>query len=317
MLRRFLPVFAAVTFVCVPLLRAADNADTKAMESEIRKMASTMEAAFDRGDAKSVAACWTTDGEFTGPRGDRIEGRQNIEKAFSEFLSIHPKTKLRLTILSWRPLGNVLLADFVSVMTPVPMGLDAEPLSSMVLLKQDGRWLIGSMREYSTGGPSHFLHLKDLQWMVGEWAVEGKGASPVIVHSSCHWTGNGNYLIRRFTVTRDKQVLSGGTEVIGWDARAHRIRSWTFDTDGGFGEGTWLPEGNRWIVKHTGIQADGSDVAATHIISSPDANTIVFQSKDRLINGEKRTELPEVKMKRVSAQTETKPKQAEPTKVLP
>lgn len=30
-----------------------------------------------------------------------------------------------------------------------------------------------------------------------------------------------------------------GTQVIGWDPAAGTIRSWMFDSDGGFGEGTW------------------------------------------------------------------------------
>ena len=40
-----------------------------------------------------------------------------------------------------------------------------------------------------------------------------------------------------------------GTQVIGWDPAAGTIRSWMFDSDGGFGEGTWSKKDNSWIVK--------------------------------------------------------------------
>ncbi len=63
---------------------------------EIRKLLSQVEDGFSRGDAKGLAACWTPGGDFTGPGGQRVEGRENIEKAFREFFSSHPSAKLKL-----------------------------------------------------------------------------------------------------------------------------------------------------------------------------------------------------------------------------
>ena len=108
--------------------------------------------------------------------------------------------------------------------------------------------------------------------------------------------------------------MRAGTEVIGWDPRTHRIRSWTFDSDGSFGESVWTRDGNRWIVKYAGTLADGSDVSVTYLITPVDANTVTVQSKDHLVNGEEQPDLPEVKLTRCPAPTEPKSPPSEPSK---
>ena len=123
-------------------------------------------------------------------------------------------------------------------MTPAPDDLAGEPRSVVLLILRDGRWLIDSIREAVGAAPLHYGRLKELGWMVGDWASEAHRPFAVSVHSTCDWTANGSYLIRNFTIRR-KDSVAGGTEVIGWDPRAHRIRSWIFESDGGFGESEW------------------------------------------------------------------------------
>ena len=107
-------------------------------------------------------------------------------------------------------------------------------------------------------------------------------------------------------------MVHGGTEVIGWDPRLHRIRSWTFDSDGGFGESTWTHDGRRWIIAYTGTLANGDDVSAVHVVTPVDADTMTVQSKDRMIDGQRQPDLPEVTLKRRPGQDETKSKAGEP-----
>jgi hypothetical protein len=53
-----------------------------------------------------------------------------------------------------------------------------------------------------------------------------------------------------------------GWQIIGWDPLEERIRSWTFDGEGGFGEGTWTREGDRWLLRETGVAPDGTRTSA-------------------------------------------------------
>ena len=112
----------------------------------------------------------------------------------------------------------------------------------------------------------------------------------------------------------EKRFAAVRHQVIGWDPRTHRIRSWMFDSDGSFGESVWARDENRWIVKHTGTLADGSDASVTHIVTPVDADTVTVQSKDHVVNGEKQPDLPEVKLTRRPAKEEPKPGPSEPQK---
>ena len=80
-----------IVLVAVPVVQAAEKPGEKSAEGEIRQALAAVEANFNRGDAKGLAACWTPDGEFIGPRGEHIVGRQNIETAFSQFLAAHKR----------------------------------------------------------------------------------------------------------------------------------------------------------------------------------------------------------------------------------
>ena len=145
--------------------------------------------------------------------------------------------------------------------------------------------------------------LKELDWLVGDWSSETSKAG-ITLRTVCDWTANHAFLIRKFKVEGKEAILHGGTEIIGWDPRTNRIRSWVFDSDGGFGENVWVHDGNRWLIKYSGTLADGSEASATHILTNVDATTATVQSKDRVVNGTAQPDIPETELKR---QAENKP----------
>ena len=156
--------------------------------------------------------------------------------------------------------------------------------------------------------------------MVGDWASEASSPRGVSLQSVCDWTANRAFLIRKFKVELNNGVSRGGTEIIGWDPRTRRIRSWVFYSNGGFGENVWIRDGNRWLVKSTGTLADGSEVSSTNVIAMVDPNTFTIESKDRTANGERQPDLPQTTIKRQPpAKDEAKGKNPEkpPRRVLP
>src|SRR5208337_2132615 len=52
----------------------------EAEESAVRATIDSYVAAYNRGDAKAVAAHWSASGEWISPAGERFQGRQAIEK---------------------------------------------------------------------------------------------------------------------------------------------------------------------------------------------------------------------------------------------
>lgn len=140
--------------------------------------------------------------------------------------------------------------------------------------------------------------LKELEWMIGQWVDEGENSK---ITTSCSWTKNRKFLTRSFSVTIDGQVSLEGTQFIGWDPIAEQIRSWTFDSEGGFGEGRWIRDGNRWLVKASFVLGSGERASAVNVITYVDSDTFRWQSIDREVAGELLPNIPEVTVVRQKA----------------
>ena len=61
----------------------------------------------------------------------------------------------------------------------------------------------------------------------------------------CHWTENKSFLICMYTV-KHLDVIRHGTEVIGWDAKEKKIRSWMFEFQRRFFPGV-LADGRKTL----------------------------------------------------------------------
>ena len=127
--------------------------------------------------------------------------------------------------------------------------------------------------------------------MVGQWVDRGENATII---TNCSWTRNRSFLSRTFQVTINEDVTLEGTQVVGWDPVENRIRSWTFDSEGGFGRGRWIQDGNRWLVKTSYVLASGERASALNVFTYVDQDTFRWQSIAREIAGELQPSIPEV-----------------------
>ena len=142
--------------------------------------------------------------------------------------------------------------------------------------------------------------LEALDWMAGTWVDKGDEATII---TDCSWTKNRKFLKRSFKVKIDKEVTLEGHQFVGWDPVANQIRSWTFDSEGGIGEGVWIRDGNRWLVKTSFVLADGARASALNVYTHVDDDTIRWQSTNREIAGELQPNIPEVTVVRQKAET--------------
>jgi hypothetical protein len=76
------------------------------------------------------------------------------------------------------------------------------------------------------------------------------------------------------------------TQRIGWDPLNQRIRSWVFDTEGGFGEGAWARLDDSWVIKSTGVRPDGTAASATSVIVPAGKDGYVRRVHDRVAGEE-------------------------------
>ncbi len=140
--------------------------------------------------------------------------------------------------------------------------------------------------------------LDELAWMVGKWIDAEKDST---FSSRCWWTQDHKFLTQSFSVSVDGKVCLEGEQKIGWDPIEKRIRSWIFDSKGGFGDGRWIKDGDRWEVKTSFVLAGGERASAVNVYTIVDADTYRWQSIDREIGGEMQPNIPEVTVVRQKA----------------
>ena len=145
--------------------------------------------------------------------------------------------------------------------------------------------------------------LDTLDWLVGDWVNEDENRS---IEFNCHFTKNGSFLVRSFRIVTAKDVQMSGMQLIAWDPAKKSIRSWTFDSDGGFGEDTWSQSGNRYTIRAKYTLPDGGTAAAVNVFTFIDDNKCTWKSVSREIDGELQPDTDEIVLVRKTVEPEAK-----------
>jgi len=289
-------IVASILFIAIASPANSQEANRQAAdEAAIRKAVEAYAAAFNQGDAKALAALWAPEAVYTNPfSGDEVVGREAIEKQFTAIFAEAKGSKLEASTVS---IGFVSPNVAVEQGTAKVIRPDQEPEESQysaVYVKRDGQWLLDRVTEENMPVViSHYEHLKDLEWMVGSWVDQNDEATVI---TECQWTRNNNFMTRSFTVQVGDQIDMAGMQIIGWDPTEKKIRSWVFDSDGGFGQATWSKKGNSWHVHQAGVLPDGRKSSAVNIITYIDDRTCTLQSVNRTVDGELLPNVSEVQL---------------------
>lgn len=259
---------------------AAPSAD----EQAIRAVAAAYVKSYNVHDAKAVAALFTQDAQIVDGQGDAIQGNAAIEQVFSDLFRAYPQATTSVTIESIRFLNPSLAVEDGTAHVRLAEGEPIEPNDyAVVHVKQpNGRWLMASARDLESSGAPPAEHLQQLGWLVGEWVDESPES---LVKTTYRWDDNKNFLLSDFTVHVAGQPVMKGTQRIGWDPLNETIRSWTFDSEGGFAEGVYTRVGNRWIIKMSGVTRDGEPASSTNVITHLGRDRMSWQSHDRTVGG--------------------------------
>jgi uncharacterized protein (TIGR02246 family) len=254
--------------------------------------------AFNKGDAKAVAAFWVPDATYVDQAGREYKGREAIQQLYEKVFAARKGAKLAIHVTASKQLTpDVALEDGVTEVTPAEGGLATAARFSAVLVKKDGEWYVQSLRDAVYHPPSNHEHLEGLEWLIGEWAGEAeKGVSGT---ASYDWAENQNFIVSTFATTVDGVPVVGGTQWIGWDPVEKRIRSWSFYSRGGFGEAVWTKDGDKWVLKTTARTREGKKVSATNVVTRTGDDNLTWQMTQLTVDGESKPDPKPVKMKRV------------------
>src|ERR1700761_5831525 len=190
-------------------------------EDEGRQLLNDLPRAVNAGDVDKTLSYWSEDAVFVDQAGNETKGKPELRGRFSNLLpqradcpaSFHPEK------ISF-PGANVAMVIGTVSLKNGSLDLPASRFS-FVLVKQNNAWLIAQHTETSIQETSAADHLKDLEWLVGQWQVD-KGDQPPKL--DVEWADGKNFIITKITITKDS-ASHIDRQVIGWDGRARGIVS--------------------------------------------------------------------------------------------
>jgi uncharacterized protein (TIGR02246 family) len=263
-----------------PSLADAERTDD---EQAIRQIVELVAKYYNAGKAQALAQLFTADAEMVDEAGHSVHGQRAIEQVFAAAFAANPETAMTIRVESIRFLSpTVALEEGLSMVKHVPSDPAIPSRYSVVHVKHEGKWQMALARDLENSESVASAELEQLGWMVGSWLDESPEA---LVRTNYRWSESRQYLFGQFTVQIHGRQVMTGTERIGWDPIARQLRSWIFDSEGGFAEGLWTRQGSEWLVKTSGCTRDGRINSATNVYRPLGSDRYSYKSRDRVIGG--------------------------------
>lgn len=292
----------AVIGVWAPMLRAD--------ESAVREFVAGYVKAFNEHDLEAVTSMWAGNAVHTDrDTGERTEGCEEIVADVAMTFKTQPDARLAGRVDRVRMVKPDVASVEGQTTFLAPGAAPSQANFTAILVKEDGQWRIDSIEESAVPQPTTAQDaLAQLSWLVGRWVDNGDG---VRVDTTVRWTTNNAFLLRSFVVQTPNGVAQQGTQVIGWDPRSREIRSWSFNSDGSFGDGTWTKSGEQWLIKSTQTLADGEAASGTYVLTRVDDDTITLRLIGHEVEGQPRPATEAVTVVRVADDNEARDDQGD------
>jgi len=253
-------------------------------EKTLRKQMESYSQAINKCDSKAALAFWTPDADYADDTGKVYKGREALHDLFGHCMKDAKGCKIRIQNHSLRFIRPDVALEDSSMKMNSPDGGTHNCRYSAVWVKADGKWLISSVRDLTaetpTAGP--YRQLRELEWLVGEWKSADKERN---VHIKVDWAANHSFLMMEHDALQPNGEALHISQRVGWDPAARQVRSWFFDSAGGFGEAFWKRDGNQWTIQVSGVLPDGRRGSSTNSYKFMDDNTCVWRSQNRQVDG--------------------------------
>jgi uncharacterized protein (TIGR02246 family) len=263
--------------------KPAVGASPGSVDKDIRATAEAFLSAFNKGDAKAIAALWTAQCEYVDEKGRVFRGRDVIEKEYAAFFAKNPGVRMDASISSITLIGNAAaIEEGATVVKSARKGFVSMGYYTAVQVKEGDKWLMASVREHAAPSRSVHATVNDLEWLIGEWTATKDSKT---VEFSFRRIANKKYLELVYTVRDKDTVARSGVQIIGIDPSSGELVSWSFDSNGGRGRGTWRAFPHGWIIESLGMMSDGVRTVCTDIVSKNGKDGFTWQAVNRQIAG--------------------------------
>lgn len=254
-----------------------------ALKQAIELAAAATVKAFDAADADALAAMFVAEGELVDEDGTVFTGRDEVKELFERFFKQFAGATLELEVVEVRPLGDGLAVEEGLRRITTADHSAAQMRYAAVRVREGEAWPIASYREFADDpDPTPRELLAPLDWLVGEWVDESPEGRTTIRYD---WSEDGNFLIGDYMLAVAGRPVGKTIQRIGWDPVAEAVRSWTFDPDGGFSHGFWVPAEDGWVVRSEATMPDGTTGTATVMMRVRDADHFIVESTNRIVGG--------------------------------
>jgi uncharacterized protein (TIGR02246 family) len=239
--------------------------------------------AFNAGNADQVAALHTKDAEWLDSDGTTHEGRDAIRAVLAKAFATAPGRTIQFAVEKVRPVGEDVIIETGSAAVTAPNGEQDMSAYTTVYAKDGEDWRIAQVTETAPEtAPSPASQLGALRWLEGTWKGENSKRPVTLKIAEAQ---NGNFLIINYSFGQEGDQGTS-TEVVGFDAAADQVRSWTFDSEGGFSEATWQPEGSNWLIVSKSVNPDGTRASSQlDIRPSADGKSFTVEGYNRESGG--------------------------------
>jgi uncharacterized protein (TIGR02246 family) len=211
--------------------------------------------AFNAGRADQLAALPARDAAWVDSNGTVHSGRDAIRAVLSKAFAAAPGRTIEFAVEQVRPLGEDVLLETGSSIVTGPDGERATSAYTTVYAKDGDDWRIAQITETAPATePSPASQLSALRWLEGEWRGEDT-QRPITLEIA--EGQNGNFLTIKYAFGENGDE-GASTEIVGYDAAEDRVRSWTFDSAGGFSEAVWQSDGANWLLVSKSVNPDGT-----------------------------------------------------------
>jgi uncharacterized protein (TIGR02246 family) len=262
----------------------AENTGMSQDETAIRKAIESYVAAYNSGDAPAVASHWSRDGSYRTQTGEYAKGPDKIKAALEKFFADNKGVQLKAAVFDVQlESGNRAIVKGFAVVSR-PGEENDEVLFTATNVKENGKWKLFKVEEEETSVPLDTIaQLGELEWLIGDWVDQDEDSS---VETTFRWAKDYAFITGTFRVRVGDRVDLEGSQMIGWDPVAKKIRSWIFDNKAGFGEGEWSKSGNTWTVNVKSVLGTGQKASSINIYTYLDPNSFGWQSIGREVQGE-------------------------------
>lgn len=269
--------FFAILLLLAPCA-AQDNDPNQVNLDALAANAKSFVESYNKGDHDALAKLFLPEGEIVLPNGEIVAGREEIAAFYEEVFAGEEDPKAAMEAGSVRFVTPGIAVEDGTLHVTKSTGEVASHYYTAVQVKQEnGNWLTASVRDELEDTAPASEKLIALGWLVGDWLIEVDGTRTFLAFE---WSDDGPYLDGRALTEIAGEESTSSTYRIGWNNARKNFVSWGFDAQGGYTKSEWTNTNDGFLLRTTGVTADGESNESTQTIT-PDDNLQGFTWADR------------------------------------